>query len=126
MIHHQTVLTVSDNSGARNARCIKVLGGFKRKFAFLGDIILVVICNTRNRSKKSLKVKKGEIYKALIIKTKQNYFNKDGSSLKFDSNDIVLLNKNGSLLANRILGNVPRLLKKRKKSKFGSMSLGIV
>ena len=70
MIQQQTILRVVDNSGAKNVKCIKVLGGFKRRFAKLGNVIIVSIKNLRNKSRNTSKVKKGEIYKALIVKTK--------------------------------------------------------
>lgn len=71
MIQQQTILRVSDNSGARTVRCIKVLGGFKRQYAKLGDIIVVSVQKLRNRSRKTSKVKKKEVYRALIIRTKE-------------------------------------------------------
>ena len=126
MIQQQTVLNVSDNSGAKQVKCIKVLGGFKRKFAVLGDIIVVTIYKIRSKSRQTAKVKKGEIFKALIIKTKKKCSRKDGSSLNFDDNSVILLNNNYSPVSNRILGNIPRTLKKTKLAKFGSMSLGVV
>lgn len=70
MIQQQTILKVSDNSGAKRVKCIKVLGGFKKKFAYLGDIIVVSVQELRNKAKTNSKVKKGEILKALIIRTK--------------------------------------------------------
>jgi len=79
MIQQQTILKVSDNSGAKSAKCIKVLGGFKKRFARLGNVVIVSIKELRNKSRKTSKVKKGEIYKALIIKTKTKQVNKDGS-----------------------------------------------
>ena len=126
MIQQQTVLNVSDNSGAKQVRCIKVLGGFRRKFARLGDIIVVTISKIRAKSRQTTKVKKGEIFKALIIKTKKKCINKDGASLNFEENSVILLNNNYSPVSNRILGNIPRNLKKTKLAKFGSMSLGVV
>ena len=77
MIQQQTVLKVSDNSGAKLVRCIKVLGGFKRKTAKLGDIIIVSVLKLRNKFKLNSKVKKGEVYKALIIRTKFGYNRKN-------------------------------------------------
>ncbi|KAI2504861.1 large subunit ribosomal protein L14 (mitochondrion) [Fragilaria crotonensis] len=77
MIQQQTILKVSDNSGAKIAKCIKVLGGFKKRFACAGDIIVVVISHLRNKSKKTSKVKKGGIYKALILRTKNRVKNKE-------------------------------------------------
>ena len=125
MIQQQTILNVSDNSGAKSVKCIKVLGGLRRRFAFLGDIIIVVIHKIRNKSKKNSKVKKGEIFKALIIKTKHKKVNKDGSILFFDNNSVILLNKQNIPIFSRIVGVIPRTLKKTKLSKYGSISFGI-
>ena len=72
MIQQQTILKVSDNSGAKLVRCIKVVGGFRRKVASIGDIIIVSIIQLRNKSKLTSKVKKGEVYKALVIRTKSS------------------------------------------------------
>jgi large subunit ribosomal protein L14 len=83
MIQQQTILKVSDNSGAKTVKCIKVLGGFKKKFAKLGNTIVVSIQELRNKSRKTSKVKKGEVFKALIIKTKSKQQNKDGSIIFF-------------------------------------------
>jgi large subunit ribosomal protein L14 len=73
MIQQQSILKVSDNSGAKTVKCLKVLGGFKKKYAKLGDIIIVSVQQLRNKSKKTSKVKKREIYKALILRTKNRY-----------------------------------------------------
>ena len=73
MIQQETILKVQDNSGAKYVKCIKVLGGFKRKYAYLGDTVVVSIRQLRNKSKIMSKVKEGEVYKAIIIKTKKNY-----------------------------------------------------
>ena len=126
MIQQQTVLKVSDNSGAKNVRCIKVLGGFKKRFAKLGNVIIVSIKELRNKSKKTSKVKKGEIYKALVLKTKSKQVNKDGSVLFFNNNSVSLINSQGKPLATRIIGPVPKKLKKGKYSKFANISLGTV
>ena len=126
MIQQQTILKVSDNSGAKFVKCIKVLGGFKRKFAFTGDVIVVSVLKLRNKSKHNSKVKKGEVYKALIIKTKAKQTRKDGSVLFFDNNSISLMNTQGKPLATRIIGPVPKKLKKGKYSKFANISLGTV
>ena len=73
MIQQQSILKVSDNSGAKTVKCLKVLGGFKKKYAKLGDIIIVSVQQLRNKSKKTSKVKKREIYKALILRTKSRF-----------------------------------------------------
>jgi large subunit ribosomal protein L14 len=126
MIQQQTILKVSDNSGAKTVKCIKVLGGFKKKFAKLGNTIVVSIQELRNKSRKTSKVKKGEIFKALIIKTKSKQQNKDGSIIFFDNNSVSLINKQGKPLASRLIGPVPKSLKKGKYSKFANISLGTV
>jgi large subunit ribosomal protein L14 len=126
MIQQQTILKVSDNSGAKTVKCIKVLGGFKKKFAKLGNTIVVSIQELRNKSRKTSKVKKGEVFKALIIKTKSKQQNKDGSIIFFDNNSVSLINKQGKPLASRLLGPVPKSLKKGKYSKFANISLGTV
>ena len=113
MIQQQTLLKVADNSGAKTAKCIKVLGGFKRKFAYLGNIIIVSIHQLRNKSKTTSKVQKGEIYKALIIRTKTKTKRKDGSSIFFKNNCISLINKQGNPIATRIVGPIPKSLKKK-------------
>ena len=122
MIQQQTILNVSDNSGAKRVKCIKVLGGFKRRVSFVGDFIIVSVIELRNKSKKFSKVKKGEIYKALIIKTKTKIKNKDGSTYFFKKNSVSLLNKQGKPLASRIIGPLPKKLKKGKYSKFSNIS----
>lgn len=126
MIQLQTRLKVADNSGAKTATCIKVLGGFKRKFARLGDIIIVSISELRNRHKLASKVKKGEIYKAIIIRTKCKQTLKDGCIVSFSNNSISLINKQGTPLATRIIGPVLKKLKEKKLSKFISISAGSV
>ena len=126
MIQQQTILKVTDNSGAKNVKCIKVLGGFKRKFAKLGNIVIVSIKSLRNKSKKTSKVKKGEIYKALIVKTKKKQTNKDGSLIFFTNNSVSLISKQNKPLASRILGPIPKNFKKGKFSKFANISVGTV
>ena len=126
MIQQQTMLKVSDNSGAKTVKCIKVLEGFKRKTAHIGDLIVVVVSKLRDKTKKKIKVKKGEIFKALIVKTKYTKMNPDGSFTYFNNNSVVLLNKQKKLLGNRIVGPIPKKLKKSKFSKIMSISTGII
>lgn len=126
MIQQQTVLKVSDNSGAKFARCIKVIGGFKKRFAYLGDVIIVSIIELRNKSKLTSKVKKGDVYKALVIRTKSKHAKKDGSVLFFQNNSVSLISKQEKPIASRILGPLPKKLKKGKYAKFANISSGIV
>ena len=126
MIQQQTILKVADNSGAKTAKCIKILGGYKKRYAKLGDIIVVSIQQLRNKAKISSKVNKGDIYKALVLKTKKSFDVKDGSSMIFQENTISLINKQNKLLGTRIVGPLPKLLKKGKFNKFTSISSGFV
>lgn len=123
MIQQQTILRVSDNSGAKIAKCIKILGGFKKKFACAGDVVVVVISHLRNRSKKTAKVKKGGIYKALIIRTKNRIKNKGETFTFFNDNAVSLLNKHNNPVATRVIGPVSKKLK-TKYMKFVSISAG--
>jgi large subunit ribosomal protein L14 len=125
MIQQQTILKISDNSGGKIAKCVKILGGFKKKIAGIGDIIVVVISNLRNKSKKTSKVKKGGIYKAIIIRTKKIFKNKEQTFISFNDNAVSLLNKQNNPIATRIIGPVSRKLKK-KYMKFVSISPGVV
>lgn len=126
MIQQQTILKVSDNSGAKTAKCIKVLGGFKKKYAKLGDIIIVSIQKLRNKSKNTSKVKKGEVYKALIIRTKTKYIKKDGTQIWFNENSVTLLNKQENPVGTRIIGPIPKILKKKQFQKIFSISAGLI
>ena len=126
MIQQQTTLKVADNSGAKTVKCIKILGGFKRKIAKLGDVIIVSVQNLRNKSKKTSKVKKREVHKALIIKTKTNYRNNSGFFLFFHESAVALVSKQGNPIGTRILSPVTKILKKKKTQKFVNISSGII
>ena len=126
MIQQQTILKVSDNSGAKTVRCIKVLGGFKKKYAGLGDIIIVSIQKLRNKLKKTSKVKKKEIYKALIIRTKTYLKKKDGFHTIFQENAVVLINNQGNPVGTRIIGPLSKKLKNKNFQKFISISSGLI
>ena len=117
---------MSDNSGAKTVKCIKVLGGFKRSFAYVGDVITVSVQQLRNRFKFTSKVQKGEIYKALIIKTKNKTKKKDGSCISFNVNSVSLINKQGNPVGTRIIGPVPKKIKQKKFVKFVNISSGII
>jgi len=129
MIQQQTILKVADNSGAKIVQCIKVLGGYKKKYAKLGDIIVVSIKQLRNRSKSTSKVKKGDVCKALVIRTSINQRKKDGSYNFFNkklSNAAILINKKGNPVATRVTEPIPVLLKKKQFMKFVSISPGLI
>ena len=126
MIQQQTILRVTDNSGAKTVKCIKVLNGFNRRSAILGDTIIVSIQELRNKARITSKVKKGEIHKAVIIRTKNKTMKKDGMTVYFQSNAISLINKQGKPIASRIIGPIPKILKKKKKLKFATLSSGFI
>ena len=118
MIQMQSNLFVADNSGARKIQCIKVLGGSKRRFASIGDIIIVSIKDAIPRSK----VKKGEIFKAVVVRTKKDFGRADGTTIRFDKNAAVLLDKQEEPIATRIFGPVTRELRTKKFMKIISLA----
>jgi len=118
MIQMQSHLFVADNSGARKIQCIKVLGGSKRRFASIGDIIVVSIKDAIPRGK----VKKGEVFKAVIVRTKKDFSRADGTSIRFDKNAAVLLDKQDEPVATRIFGPVTRELRTKKFMKIISLA----
>lgn len=125
MIQQQTIVKVSDNSGAKKAKCIKILGGFKKKSASVGDTVVVSIKTIRKKLKKYSKVKKGEVYKALVIRTRAKIKYKDGFIYKANENCVSLMNKQNNPLGTRIIGPVSRNLCK-KYIKFASISSGFI
>ena len=118
MIQMQSNLFVADNSGARKIQCIKVLGGSKRRSASIGDIIVVSIKDAIPRSK----VKKGDVYKAVIVRTSKDFQRSDGSSIRFDKNAAVILDKQEEPIATRIFGPVTRELRSKKFMKIISLA----
>lgn len=118
MIQMQSILTVADNSGAKKVMCIKVLGGSHHMIAHLGDVIVVSI----KEALPSGKVKKGEVHRALIVRTRNGVRRSDGSSIKFYSNAVVLLNKQGEPIGTRVFGPVTRELRTKKFSKIVSLA----
>jgi large subunit ribosomal protein L14 len=126
MIQQESILKVADNSGAKTVKCIKVLGGFKKRYANLGDIIVVSVQQLRNKSKKTSKVLKGGVFRALVIRTKNQYKKKDGLCYLLQENSVALINKQGNPIGTRILGPMPKSLKKKKFLKFVSISVGLI
>ncbi|MAH60894.1 MAG: 50S ribosomal protein L14 [Legionellales bacterium] len=108
MIQMQTILNVADNSGAKKVQCIKVLGGSHRRYAYIGDVIRVSIKEIIPNGK----VKKGDVYFALIVRTKKGVRRSDGSIIRFDSNAVVLLNTQKQPIGTRVFGPVTRELRK--------------
>ena len=118
MIQMQTNLDVADNSGAKRVMCIKVLGGSRRKYAGLGDIIVVSI----KEALPGTKVKKGETARAVVVRTAREYQRTDGSYIKFDTNSAVLINKDKEPIGTRIFGPVARELRAKKFMKIISLA----
>lgn len=123
MIQQQTLLKVADNSGAKYVKCLKVLGGFKKKFARVGDIIIVSVLSLRENPKKLSKIKKGSVYKALVIRTKKSIIKKNTTMCTLYENCVALMNKSSDPIATRLIGPVPLILK-RKYIKFATISAG--
>ncbi|MCK4704205.1 MAG: 50S ribosomal protein L14 [Gammaproteobacteria bacterium] len=118
MIQMQTILNAADNSGARRVMCIKVLGGSHRRYAGVGDVIKVSIKDAIPRGK----VKKGEVYNAVVVRTAKGVRRNDGSVIRFDSNAAVLLNANLQPIGTRIFGPVTRELRNERFMKIISLA----
>lgn len=122
MIQQQTRLKVADNSGAREVMCIKVLGGTRRRYASLGDVIVVSVKQALPQSR----VKKGEVCKAVVVRAKRAYRRKDGSCIRFDENSAVLLNNQMEPIGTRIFGPVARELRAKNFMKIVSLAPEVI
>ncbi len=118
MIQQQTTLDVADNSGAKKLMCIKVLGGTRRKYATVGDVIVVSV----KEAIPGAKVKKGEVARAVIVRTAKELARADGSYIRFDTNSAVLINKDNEPIGTRIFGPVARELRAKKFMKIISLA----
>lgn len=118
MIQMQTVLNAADNSGARTLKCIKVLGGSHRRYAEVGDIIVVSVKEAIPRGR----VKKGEVLKAVVVRTAKGVRRPDGSLIRFDGNAAVLVNAQGEPIGTRIFGPVTRELRSKNQMKIISLA----
>ncbi|HPW45370.1 MAG TPA: 50S ribosomal protein L14 [bacterium] len=118
MIQHMTELQVADNSGAKLLRCIKVLGGSRRRYATIGDIIVVSVKEAMPKAK----VKKGDVKKAVIVRTKKPVKRADGSTISFDDNSAVIISEASEPLGTRIFGPVARELRSKKFMKIISLA----
>lgn len=121
MIQMQSVLEVADNSGAKRVMCIKVLGGSKRRYASIGDVIKVSVKEAMPKSK----VKKGEVMRAVVVRTAKGVRRKDGSLIRFDSNAVVLLSAQDQPVGTRVFGPVTRELR-AKFMKIVSLALEVL
>jgi large subunit ribosomal protein L14 len=118
MIQAETNLYVADNSGARRVQCIKVLGGSKRRYASVGDVVVVSVKEAIPRGR----VKKGEILRAVIVRTAKDIRRSDGSAIRFDKNAAVLIDKQGEPIGTRIFGPVTRELRAKRYMKIISLA----
>jgi large subunit ribosomal protein L14 len=122
MIQMQTNLVVADNSGAKTARCIKVLGGSNHMITKIGDVIVVSITSITPNSK----IKKGQVAKAVIVRTKSKIVRPDGSFVKFDDNAIVLVDKENEPLGSRVFGPVSREVRQKNFLKIASLASEVI
>lgn len=118
MIQAESNLDVADNSGARRVQCIKVLGGSKRKYASVGDVIVVSVKEAIPRGR----VKKGDVMKAVVVRTSKDVRRPDGTAIRFDKNAAVLINQSGEPIGTRIFGPVTRELRAKKYMKIISLA----
>ena len=126
MIQMQTILQCADNSGASLLRCIKVIGGSGRKYAFAGDVVVVSVIGINNKKTRgSSKIKKGDMSRAVVVRTKKTSLRVDGSYVKFDSNAVVLISNQGEPVGSRVFGPIDREVRSNY-IKISSMSLEVV
>ena len=118
MIMVQTELQVADNTGAKRVECIKVLGGSKRRYAGVGDVIVISVKDAIPKGK----VKKGSVHRAVVVRTKKEIFRDDGSKIQFDSNAVVLTDEKGEPIGTRIFGQVTRELRAAGHTKIISLA----
>ena len=118
MIQVQTEMLVADNTGAKRVECIKILGGSKRRYASIGDTIVVAIKEAMPKGK----VKKGTVHRAVVVRTKKGIYREDGSKVKFDTNAAVLTDEKGEPLGTRIFGPVTRELRSKGQMKIISLA----
>ncbi|NIS69504.1 MAG: 50S ribosomal protein L14 [Proteobacteria bacterium] len=122
MIQMQTVLDVADNSGAKKVGCIKILGGTRRKYARVGDVIVVSVKDAVPNSK----IRKGEVVRAVVVRTTKEVGRPDGSYIRFDDNSAVLINPQGEPIGTRIFGPVARELRAKRFMKIVSLAPEVV
>jgi large subunit ribosomal protein L14 len=126
MIQSQSLLKISDNSGGKIGRCIKIINGFKNRWSSCGDLILISIQKLKNKRKLTTKIQKGEMVKAVILRTKSKYRRRNFTFIKFSENSVGLLNKQFRPIGTRVIGPVLRELRKSKFMKMASLSEGFV
>ena len=124
MIQPESILRVTDNSGAKKVKCIKVLGGFRRKYANQADLIVVSIRRVKQHKKKKIKVKEGEVVHALVVRTTSKVFRRNQSQIRCQENSVVLMTPKNKPIATRVVGPVPKEFRHSKFMKVASLSSG--
>jgi large subunit ribosomal protein L14 len=122
MIQNHTELMVADNTGAKRVECIKVLGGSKRRYAGVGDLIVITVKDAIPKGK----VKKGTVHRAVVVRTKKEIFRDDGSKIQFDNNAVVLTDEKGEPMGTRIFGPVTRELRAAGHTKIISLAPEVI
>ena len=122
MIQQETRLKVADNTGAKEVLCIKVLGGSRRRYAKLGDLIVITVKKTIPNSN----IKKGEVHKAVVVRTNKEYKRKDGSYIRFDDNAVVIIDNQQEPAGTRVFGPVARELREKKFMKILSLAPEVI
>ena len=122
MIQNHTELTVADNTGAKRVECIKVLGGSKRRYAGVGDLIVITVKDAIPKGK----VKKGAVHRAVVVRTRKEIFRDDGSKILFDNNAVVLTDEKGEPIGTRIFGPVTRELRAAGHTKIISLAPEVI
>jgi large subunit ribosomal protein L14 len=126
MLQMQSVIRVCDNSGAKKLRCVKVLGGFRRKYAKIGDLIVVSVRRVKQHKKKKIKVKEGEVRRAVIVRLKSIIKRRNNTYMKWKENAAVVLANRSKPLATRILGPIAKEIRSSKYIKLISLSRGAI
>ena len=126
MIQNGTYLNVIDNSGAKQVYCIKVLTGYRKRYAFMGDTVIVSVKSLRVKRRLTSKIKKGDVLKALVIRTKMPLVLSSSERLGFFENSVILLSKQNKLLGTRIFGSIPKFFRYTKFLRILSLSSGFI
>lgn len=127
MIIQGAYLNVVDNSGAKIAHCLKVLNGNKKRYAKVGDLVVVSIKSLRSKRRSTSKINKGAVSKAIVLRVRKEFSSyNDGIKLSFGENSVVLLNRQGKPLGTRIFGGIPKVFRYSKYMRLASLSLGLI
>ena len=122
MIQRETKVIVADNSGAKWGKCIGILGGSSKKYAYIGDVIVIAVKDAIPRTK----ISKGDVKKAVVVRTRKEFRRKDGSYIRFDENSVVIINERGDPEGTRVFGPIPREIREKGFTKIASLAPDIV